>query len=459
MNKRFCVIIVTLFCIVSVVHPSQIEWKRIYGGNNYDKSYCLSRTKDGAFLFSGVSLSNPLYEYEPFYWICKVDSTGRTYWSKYLPASSTIPDFCSIQEINGGKNIALFANLRHDPVERRSDEIILFYLNAQGDTLWTKKYGSRVESKMITDGYMLQDGSFILSGSRNTNNSFGGYLLKIDSSFNEEWIKNYGESETVLRLTRPSKNGGYYSAGTNNQRFWLLRLSENGDTLWTKTYNVGAFGVLTDMEILADKSCILVGNMEQENYKKSGTFDRYLCLVKVDSIGIIEWVKSYTKDIYPCDILATADNGFVVVGSSSYGGLGLCDGIVLRLKSNGDTLWTKEIHQEMKAIVHQILPVGDNSYICVGNIYSFERDYDTWLFKLKIEDVGVIRWEYSLPGNNHPSSCITDRAMIYNLQGKLIDKSYSESNKKNSLSGGIYLERKKDNGVHQVKARSFILAK
>jgi len=99
----------------------------------------------------------------------------------------------------------------------------------------------------------------------------------------------------------------------------------------------------------------------------------------------------------------TSDGGYIIVGStSSYGG-GEADIWLIKIDSDGDTLWSKtfgEIYDDLGFAVQQ---TDDDGYIITGETYSFGGSHPVvWLIKTDIN--GDTLWTKTYNGNGFASA-------------------------------------------------------
>ncbi len=92
------------------------------------------------------------------------------------------------------------------------------------------------------------DGGFIACGGNSSISSSNLVIIKFDSYGTIDWARQYFanglDGGTYLEQTIDS---GYivssvYDAASGNDKCWLLRLNQVGDTLWTKVAVAGANG-------------------------------------------------------------------------------------------------------------------------------------------------------------------------------------------------------------------------
>jgi hypothetical protein len=210
-----------------------------------------------------------------------------------------------------------------------------------GDTLWTRTYGGSGE-----DGaYSLQptaDGGYILAG---YTNSFGAgdydfYLLKIDENGDILWTRTYGGSGLdEAHSVQQTNDGGYVLAGRTNSfgaggfDFYLVKTDENGDTLWTRTYGDVGCEEAQSIRQTFDGGYIVTGYTNSIGH---GGFD--CCLLKTDGNGDLLWARAYGDSLEDkaYSVLQTDNGDYVLAGYKDYN-----DFYVVKANDNGNTIWAR----------------------------------------------------------------------------------------------------------------------
>jgi hypothetical protein len=93
-----------------------------------------------------------------------------------------------------------------------------------------------------------------------------------------------------------------------------------------------------------------------------------ILLVRIDSIGTMQWNKTYGISGIPWDILETSDGGFISTGN---------DG-VFKVDSSGNLQWTKGFEAEVRYMTR----ASDGGYILAGLIPKWGSNHDIWLAKI-----------------------------------------------------------------------------
>lgn len=94
------------------------------------------------------------------------------------------------------------------------------------------------------------------------------FALKIDFDGNYKWVRFYGSTEMIddkIFSVEESPEGGYILAGTswyrnnNAAEYFLLRLDENCDSLWSRTYGSPGVDECRQVIITSDGDYAMVG--------------------------------------------------------------------------------------------------------------------------------------------------------------------------------------------------------
>lgn len=240
--------------------------------------------------------------------------------------------------------------------------------------------------------------------------------------------------------------GSTYSFGSGDYDFFLIRLNEKGDTLWTKTFGGKYADYGRSLINTPDKGFLLVGtsksggfgmgdiyvvktdslgNLSWEKsyggaetdegssvamttdlgYVICGTTRSYglgngdMILVKIDSLGTAKWIKTYggTAGDSGSDIKLTGDGGFIAVGGTGSFGSGYSSVYVVRTDAAGDTIWTNAYGGDKSDFAYAVSPTYDGGFVIAGQTESFGAGYkDAYL--IKTDAAGTLLWQKTYGG-------------------------------------------------------------
>lgn len=102
-----------------------------------------------------------------------------------------------------------------------------------------------------------------------------------------------------------------------------------------------------------------------------GKADIYL--IKIDSNGDTIWTKTYggENNDFGHFVQQTTDDGYIITGTSESFGNGSTDIYLVKTDSNGDTLWSKTFGQEHIDIGNSVQQTSDEGFIITGYYYFY----------------------------------------------------------------------------------------
>uniref|UniRef100_A0A7V0Z611 Bulb-type lectin domain-containing protein n=1 Tax=candidate division WOR-3 bacterium TaxID=2052148 RepID=A0A7V0Z611_UNCW3 len=173
--------------------------------------------------------------------------------------------------------------------------------------------------------------------------------MKTDASGDTLWTKTYGRPDNDRDNTIiPTHNGDYLIGATmtsfdpsGRYDIWLIKIDSLGNTIWARVYGGDGYGWLSSSESVIesdDNGYIIVGTTTS-----FGAGARDIYLIKTDSIGNIQWTKTFGGLEFDDGWLVqqTADGGYIIAGMTNSFGAGNTDAYLIKTDENGDTIWTR----------------------------------------------------------------------------------------------------------------------
>ena len=277
------------------------------------------------------------------------------------------------------------------------------------------------------------------------NHNHDYWICKIDSNANKIWDKTYGGIATerypkiiqvtsgdyiVCGLSGSPIGGDKTVANYGSEDFWVLKLDGDGNKLWDKVYGGTGLEIASesylnwDFSLLAEADggfCIAgtsesnaSGDISEPAY---GSCDYWI--IKLDSDGNKIWDKRYGGSLgdWCSRIIATSDNGYLVLGSTrspNDGSIseplrGETDIWIVKLDSIGNKIWDRRYGGTNYEFVFNAEEMASGGYWISGSTQSeigfeiSEPSYglqDYWM--LKIDSVGNKIWDkrFGGPGND-----------------------------------------------------------
>lgn len=210
-------------------------------------------------------------------------------------------------------------------------------------------------------------------------------------------------------------NDGDMSGNHGGRDAWLIKLDNDGGTVWQRLLGGTAHEFGYDVQHTSDGGFIMAGSTSSNNGDVSGNHgggDGWA--VKLDDTGNIEWQRalggSGYEEIYA--VQQTTDGGYVVVGYTTSndgdvsGNHGDGDAWIAKLSVTGVIDWQRTMggsgFDEAKSVGH----TSDGGYIVAGTTTSNNGDVsgnhgirDAWVIKLT--EAGNITWQKALGGSGY----------------------------------------------------------
>ena len=200
-----------------------------------------------------------------------------------------------------GYGYAVLATVAFDQSSGTGDDMFVVRLDEYGDSLWTKKYGGVDDERGSSTSY--GDGSW------------DALLVKTDSEGNVEWMQNYGgDKDETASHVQNTGDGGFILAGhidngyPNNDDIYVVKTDSNGDTIWTRSVDIGDYDRGKWIEQTSDGGYVLTG------YSDLPTADEYeVCLVKLNSNGFVLIVDEAKKTITKVNVYQDRSRQMVTI--------------------------------------------------------------------------------------------------------------------------------------------------
>lgn len=277
-----------------------------------------------------------------------------------------------------------------------------FLTNVNAQTYFNKLYdydNSNIFLNCATTSYKYASGDFLLGTTKFYSSSFGAlHFIKINSSgdtiFSKRYPKPYCAYSTAIGNSLIKCFDGnlvlagafYDSAGTYPNAL-LVKLNEDGDTLWTKNYGGSNFDNANVVCQTIDSGFVLMG--VTQSFSMGSASDFYL--IKTDKNGTFQWQQVYGTTL-PEDCVSgqiTLDGGFILAGHRNN------QLHIVKTDSAGNFKWEKVYSGTAgQGFIKQL---QDSTYILVGTKLIAGLSYQAYMAKLT--KTGVIIWENTYGGS------------------------------------------------------------
>ncbi|RLD69767.1 MAG: hypothetical protein DRI87_09220, partial [Bacteroidetes bacterium] len=291
--------------VVKINSQGDIIWENTYGCQGYDNVRDMILTPDGGFVMidrigtGGGDVTN-------FYgigdvWMCKCDSLGNIEWEKTLGNQGLDNGVSMI--INSEGNIMMIG-----AVQQHGGMVECYPDGAWGD-VWLVE--------LDLQGYIISQHCY--GGS---DYDLGYRVLEMENGY-IFIAKSYSNDGDVSGHHGPS--GGNDAKGD----FWIVEIDNQGEIIWE--YSYGGFKSETPryIEKTTDGGILAIGTTNSNdgdvsgNHSMPGGYDSDIWVVKLDSLGEIEWQQCFggagsERLENPYTILKKDDYNYIIASSTDY---------------------------------------------------------------------------------------------------------------------------------------------
>ena len=236
------------FWMVKTDESGDSLWSRTFGGPCEDICYSAFQTFDGGCILVGYNIC--FSEYLMDCWIVKTDENGDSLWSRTYGGSRDDVGSCVAQTSDGGYILGGWTD-SFGPGMPWSNNFWMIKTDANGDSLWSRVFGGREDDKCHS---VLQtsDGGYVLAGETKSFNTQWPYrsdfwVIKTDANGDSLWSRTFGKGGSeVCYCVRQTEDNGYIIAGytdsygARGSDFWLIKLDEHGERIWSRTLGGGS---------------------------------------------------------------------------------------------------------------------------------------------------------------------------------------------------------------------------
>jgi Tol biopolymer transport system component len=344
------------------------------------------------------------------------------------------PDYGAFFDIvlaENGNALAVGAT-NHVHMPPYSGDALLMKLTLEGDVLWERTWGGDGYEQAISIAFAGDGGAYVFGET----DSYGSgnrdfFLLKTTEDGSEDWFKTYGgsgrewpfgmlrlsnEDLLVYGLTEPGTGGDrdQYAlrVGPDGEVIWeytvagpgeelvidaletaegdlilavvveedgqLVKLDADGNTLWTKLYELSGWQYASQIAETDEGGFLLAGfSMSSSPRRQVDTW-----LARCTAAGDLQWEKSFgdaTHDDYGTSLIRLEDGTYLI------GGIG--NGILLsRVDQDGDLLWRRSLVGENVYGSDGLIELEDGGHLVAGFIQITNgRSYDAILLRTDSE--------------------------------------------------------------------------
>jgi uncharacterized protein YunC (DUF1805 family) len=386
---------------------AQVVFNKVYDfNNNYDGATEIIETSDGNYLFVGASNFSPYRNL-----IVKLTQQGDTIWSKKYDLSIGGDNATSVIELVSGDYV--LCGTLHDTATVTANAYLM-KINAQGDSLWMEQYGG-VDNDWSQSIAQTHDGGFVVTGriiDINPPNYTDAWVFKTDSLGNMLWEKQFDAHglDDLFEKVIITPDSGIVCAGvtvlnTVTGKDFVVKLNQQGDTVWIKEFGGMECGGTFDLNLTADNGFVGCGAICVNGAQRASVY-------RLDSLGDLIWHKDFAPLPsqylnYSFSAVHELPNGNFMAAGADFDLALTVPGVdhttrirLFEMNSIGDSLWSQQYSHyggSSDDYLFDMKPTVDGGYIMCGYIINNTLP--------QLNDVLVIKVDSN--GCDDIPSCIT----------------------------------------------------
>jgi hypothetical protein len=304
-------------------------------------------------------------------------------------------------------------------------DLLILKMDSLGNLAWTRTFGGTGSDWAIS---MVQapDGGFVVAGTIYGLGA-GGYdilVTKLSASGDIEWARAYGttEWESAASIVQAS-GGGYLVGGGISGGAIILRIDSLGNPIWVKAFEEflcpDAFSF--SMIQTPDGGYAIAGGFNDWPPYFSDDFQ----VIKMDSLGNMEWARTYGDTAYehPYCITLTSDGGFVIGGDEWTFMPGPSRLLLVRIDSSGEMIQTRVFGDTGTQYSRSVIRATDGGYVVAGGMSSTYGTGGSDFLVMKLDTAGNYPdcvEPYTIPSRN-VSPTVTTPSLVVTVCSLAVD--------------------------------------
>jgi len=300
-------------------------WSQSYGGPESEEGKRVLYNADLGFYIAGFSNSFGSGDFDAY--LVKTDLNGNKLWEKTYGKPS---NWERINDAIWTKDSTILMVGEVQATNGAASDILIIHADKNGDTLWTKTFGSIGEDR-VNSIISVQDSLFIIGGEMfiPDSNLVKGFILKMNAQGTIIWVDTlgnlagkYGISDLSLGIDEIYFIG-FREVNTETFKFYGGRYDLDGNLIFDNTnFDLTQIEYLREVSFLPNQNKIAIAYQALNSTTSQGNYD----LVVANYDEDINWLNQFrTINNEGLDeagqVLATNDGSYITVGTNASTGL------------------------------------------------------------------------------------------------------------------------------------------
>ena len=366
------ILISFIILCVSLLSYGQNNFFKMYSGSGYDRGEGIVQLEDSSYVVTGSSSS---WGESSQAFLLKIDTAGNYLWSQSYGGPESEAGKRVLYNADLGFYIAGFSN----SFGSGDFDAYLVKTDLNGNKLWEKTYGKPSNWERINDAIWTKDSTILMVGEVQATNSAASDILIIHADKNGDtlWTKTFGSigedrANTIISVQDSlfMIGGEMFIPDSNLVKGFILKMNTAGDIIWQDTITdlAGKYGV-TDLSL--GVNVIYAVGFREINPEN---FDDYAGKFDINGTLIFQYTKQDLVQIesnYFSEVLFLPSQNKIAITYRTFnpGFEGQDYDIVIANFDGFDLGWLDQfrtINNEGLDENSQLLATNDGTYVTVG---------------------------------------------------------------------------------------------
>ncbi len=366
------ILISFIILCVSLLSYGQNSFFKLYSGSGYDRGEGIVQLEDSSYVVTGSSSS---WSESSQAFLLKIDTAGNYLWSQSYGGPESEEGKRVLYNADLGFYIAGFSN----SFGSGDFDAYLVKTDLNGNKLWEKTYGKPSNWERINDAIWTKDSTILMVGEVQATNGAASDILIIHADKNGDtlWTKTFGSigedrANTIISVQDSlfMIGGEMFIPDSNLVKGFILKMNTAGDIIWQDTITdlAGKYGV-TDLSL--GVNVIYAVGFREINPEN---FDDYAGKFDINGTLIFQYTKQDLVQIesnYFSEVLFLPSQNKIAITYRTFnpGFEGQDYDIVIANFDGFDLGWLDQfrtINNEGLDENSQLLATNDGTYVTVG---------------------------------------------------------------------------------------------
>ena len=366
------ILISFIILCVSLLSYGQNNFFKMYSGSGYDRGEGIVQLEDSSYVVTGSSSS---WGESSQAFLLKIDTVGNYLWSQSYGGAESEAGKRVLYNADLGFYIAGFSN----SFGSGDFDAYLVKTDLNGNKLWEKTYGKPSNWERINDAIWTKDSTILMVGEVQATNGAASDILIIHADKNGDtlWTKTFGSigedrANTIISVQDSlfMIGGEMFIPDSNLVKGFILKMNAAGDIIWQDTITdlAGKYGV-TDLSL--GVNVIYAVGFREINPEN---FDDYAGKFDINGTLIFQYTKQDLVQIesnYFSEVLFLPSQNKIAITYRTFnpGFEGQDYDIVIANFDGFDLGWLDQfrtINNEGLDENSQLLATNDGTYVTVG---------------------------------------------------------------------------------------------